>query len=735
MILDGMFARIKALTRRMSLKDRLVAVTVGLFVLFIWELVILSAGVLQIQLEKVLAEQQFSATRRLAAELDSKLRERIDGLQRLAASLPADLRHTAVQPELDGLPLLNVLFTAGVALIGLDGKVIADRSLGPSRYGTDYGDRDYFRQVVASGQPYIDRPVVGRVLRRPLLNIGVPLRGADGKVRAVLVGSTDLSQPNFLGFVSHPEMTGNSDLYIISLRDRVFVAASDPRRVLQAAPERGANRFLDRAVDGFEGSGIAVSSEGIRKLYSGKRVPSADWLVLSGLSTEVAFAPVRVMRNSLYLAAGLLTLLAVALIRWMTRRMLAPLDEASAAIGRMTDGTAPLAPLPHKRDDEVGQLIDNFNRLLDDRQRYEQAVEESEQRFRLLVEAAPDAIFVQSKGYIAYVNLAAVGLLGASKKADLRGLPILERVHPDHRARVAARIRQLQEGRAYVPPLEQAYLRLDGSPVSVEVSAVRFRYDEEDGALVFVRDISERKEMERERAKQAYRLVDLSRRLVAAQEDERRRLSAELHDRTSPNLAALNIMLRTVEQRQQYVAGERWAALLGDARALLDDTTASIREICADLRSPVLDYGGLLAALESHAGSFAERTGIAVRIDCPKPLGRLAPEIESCLFRIAQEAMTNCAKHAGAGAVDIALRLEEGRLTMQVADDGAGFADELLGTPGHSPGHGLLIMRERAEFAGGTCEIDASPGQGTRITVSVPVGSGGRAPDETEVSI
>jgi len=200
------------------------------------------------------------------------------------------------------------------------------------------------------------------------------------------------------------------------------------------------------------------------------------------------------------------------------------------------------------------------------------------------------------------------------------------------------------------------------------------------------------------------------------QEEERRRLSAELHDRTSPNLSALSIMLRTAEQQGPLADAEERAALLEDARALLDDTTASIREISAELRPPVLDYGGLLPALESHAESFAARTGIAVRVDCPAPVGRLSPEIESSLFRIAQEAMTNCAKHAGAAHIDIALRIEDDQLVLVIADDGVGFEREQL----VRPGHGLLIMRERAEFAGGHCEIDSRPGEGAVFRLEFP---------------
>lgn len=734
MILEKQASMIAAALRRMSLKTRLTVATVGLFVLFIWVLVFLSVTVLQDRLEKVLSAQQLASTRHSAIEIDNSLLDRLEGLRRVAALLPADLRDEVQQPALSNRPLLGIYFPGGSLLLGLDGKVIAEHPPGGVRRERDFKDEDYFRQVVATRQPYIGKPGVDPVSRRPTLTLAVPALDEEGRVRAVLTGAVNLTAPNFSSLASEQAQEGKGAFFVLSLRDRRVVVAGDSGRVATALPARGRDAMLDRMADGFEGSGIGVGADGVSRLYSGKRVQMADWLVLSVLPTEVAFAPVRVMRNALYVVGALLTFLALGLLHGLTRRMLAPLDEAGDAMRRMTDGRTPLAPLPLRRNDEIGQLIGNFNHLVEDRSRYETALRESEQRFRLLVEAAPDAIIVQTAGHIVYANTAAISLLGARGEEQLLGMPVLAHVHPDCHEMVSRRIRALDSGSIYVPPLEQTYLRLDGTPVAVEVSAVRFRYEAQDGALVYVRDITERKALERERESQALRLVGLSRRLLAVQEEERRRLSAELHDRTSPNLSALSIMLRTAEQQGPLAGAEERAALLEDARALLDDTTASIREISAELRPPVLDYGGLLPALESHAESFAARTGIAVRVDCPAPVGRLSPEIESSLFRIAQEAMTNCAKHAGAAHIDIALRIEDDQLVLVIADDGVGFEREQL----VRPGHGLLIMRERAEFAGGHCEIDSRPGAATRVTVSIPVGTRGTrawGSSDEEVSI
>ncbi|HJV92052.1 MAG TPA: hypothetical protein VJ572_01195, partial [Azonexus sp.] len=233
--------------------------TVGLFVVFIWALAFLSATVLHRQLEELLSEQQLASTRRVAGQLDTRLKENIDGLERAAAGLPEDLSHETIQPLLARRPYLHIAFSGGIALIGLDGVTIADYPVAPGRRGTYFGDRDYFRKVVETGKPYIDQPIIGRALQRPVLTTAVPVFAADGRLRAVMTGITDLTAPNFLGFVADRTQTGAGEYFVMSLRDNIIVAATDSKRSLQPSPARGRNLLYDRMADGFEGSGVAVS--------------------------------------------------------------------------------------------------------------------------------------------------------------------------------------------------------------------------------------------------------------------------------------------------------------------------------------------------------------------------------------------------------------------------------------------------------------------------------------------
>jgi PAS domain S-box-containing protein len=234
-----------------------------------------------------------------------------------------------------------------------------------------------------------------------------------------------------------------------------------------------------------------------------------------------------------------------------------------------------------------------------------------------------------------------------------------------------------------------------------------------------VQDISERKKLEEQRQADALHLADLSRRVVAVQEEERRRLAGELHDRTSPNLAAASLNLGMIAADLPPRVPDGLESRLADTRALLAETIAGIRDVCADLRPATLDYAGLPRALREYAEQISRRTGIAVKVSGESPAARLNADSESMLFRIAQEALTNCAKHAQASAVSIELSFGKPHTELTISDNGPGFDPKALGQSGHRPGLGLLTMRERVEFAGGKFTLESAPGKGTRIRVEI----------------
>jgi signal transduction histidine kinase len=216
----------------------------------------------------------------------------------------------------------------------------------------------------------------------------------------------------------------------------------------------------------------------------------------------------------------------------------------------------------------------------------------------------------------------------------------------------------------------------------------------------------------------AERLRALSMRLVEVQEAERKRIAAELHDRVGQTLTALSISLNVLKARLPADAAIAVQPQIEDGLGLVESTAEGIREVIADLRPAVLDDYGLPAALRWHAEQFEQRTGIATRVVADASI-RLPPASEAAIYRIAQEALTNVAKHAKASVAEVRLMASAKTVSLTVTDDGKGF-DPSAGPMVDHLGWGLMIMRERAEALGGWFALESAPGEGARVEVAIP---------------
>ncbi len=231
-------------------------------------------------------------------------------------------------------------------------------------------------------------------------------------------------------------------------------------------------------------------------------------------------------------------------------------------------------------------------------------------------------------------------------------------------------------------------------------------------------DISERKEAEERRRAYAERLEELSRRVLEAQEAERRHLARELHDEFGQLLTGINLNLRAIR-----------AGLGAEARPWLEESIAAVtdairqtRNFSLDLRPSILDDFGLGAALRWCAERQAQRAGLAVELEADLPGERPPAHVETACFRIAQEALTNVVRHAGARRVCVEARRRGREIHLSVRDDGCGFdpASARAGAAG-AGGFGLLGMQERARLAGGEITVESRPGQGTLVRVRIPL--------------
>jgi PAS domain S-box-containing protein len=341
------------------------------------------------------------------------------------------------------------------------------------------------------------------------------------------------------------------------------------------------------------------------------------------------------------------------------------------------------------------------------------------QRLDYLAKYANDGILLcEPDGRIVEANDRCLTMYGYGLR-QMKGMHAAQLWAPGYAAQVAATFHRLEQQGSLI--FETEHVRSDGVAMPVEISARVIDVDGRRRVQAIVRDIAERKRLEAERADNVKRFAELSHRVVSVQEQERRRLSSELHDRTGPNLAAIKLNLNAIDRALPQAQAPNLAPLLAESSDLLAETIADVREFCAELRPAILDYSGLVPALENSAQRLARRTGMNVRVTHSNFDGRFEPEAESLLFRIAQEALTNCVKHSGARNVTVRLIRDGEHVTLSVSDDGIGFDPARIGEVAvdgaNGPGLGLLTMRERAEFAGGQFTLVSRPGHGTEVRV------------------
>ncbi len=212
----------------------------------------------------------------------------------------------------------------------------------------------------------------------------------------------------------------------------------------------------------------------------------------------------------------------------------------------------------------------------------------------------------------------------------------------------------------------------------------------------------------------------LTGRLTEVEEMERKRLAQELHDKVGPNLTALNINLCIINDELPDGVKEDVRSRLNDSSALLEETAEFIRDIMAKLRPHVLDDYGLVAALNWYCESFSKRTGISVEVHDGEHESRLPQEMETALYRVAQEAMTNVVKHANADRIIINIEKTNRDIRFVIDDNGAGFNTAGIESWKQS-GWGILNMRERVQALGGQFLIKSSPGKGTHVEIELAI--------------
>lgn len=328
---------------------------------------------------------------------------------------------------------------------------------------------------------------------------------------------------------------------------------------------------------------------------------------------------------------------------------------------------------------------------------------------RELMRLLPDGVLLLVEDRIVHANPAAEAIFGHAPG----GLCALHatRLVTDGAHEAFERWLTTPAGAGDAPPPSLRMCRRDGSQFQAALTSAQVGLDGRPCTLLVVRDLSEVERMRDELAAGNRELQALAARVFTVQEDERRAISRELHDDIGQSVTAMKMAASSALDESD---AQRRRDDLEDILVLADTTLERLRDISILLRPPQLDALGLEAALRWHAERLLRGAGLvpALRIDAlPR---RPDAAVEQACFRIAQEALTNIMRHAGASRVALALRDDSGGLHLCVEDDGAGF------DPGAARGLGLVIMRERAHMLGGRLDVDSASGRGTRIEAWLP---------------
>lgn len=351
-----------------------------------------------------------------------------------------------------------------------------------------------------------------------------------------------------------------------------------------------------------------------------------------------------------------------------------------------------------------------------EQKRTQAALKQAEEKYRGIFENAIEGIFQSSPdGRFISANPAMARMFGYDSAEEL----IKDRWDIESQHYVDPRRRKLFmkliNEKGLVQGFELQAYRKDGSIIwiSEHVRAVL----DDNGALLYyegiVEDVTERKQVEAER-------VELLRRLVSAQEDEQRRISRELHDQMGQSLAALLLGLKSLKDSVKEESTTESIQRLQDiTNRIADEMHSLIRE----LRPTALDDLGLQTALANYLEEWSQRSSVEIDFHCNGLLDqRLGTQLESTIYRIAQEAVNNAIKHAKAKNISIILEKRGNRVLLIVEDDGGGFdAEALLKMPAKNRRLGLLGMRERVALVGGSLSIESTPGIGTTVLVHIDI--------------
>jgi PAS domain S-box-containing protein len=651
----------------------------------------------------------------LATNAAANVRTRLREIEHLAAALAQRPLVRLMDPaQCD--PVLGALLPlmpryANVSVIAPDGRFVC--SALPPQAGREKVPIHGGIRGALAGHFAVSEPMMGVLPQRLVVSAAYPIERPGEGVVGVLTIPVDLAavQPAS----DAPALPHDARVRVIDA-DGVLLASSIENDPELGHSVRGA-QSVELLINGGSGAVRARGSDGVERIYGYAGVGAYGWKAYAGVPVAALLAAAHQRTVASALTAALLLFVSLGVAALVARHIVRAAHTIQHAMeetraGRISHAleTGPV---------ELRTLAANYNRMLDATLRAREALHESEARLRLAIRASNTGLWDwhirENRLYLSPEWKIQLGFEEHEMEDSFDAW--VQRLHPGDRERVLAEEMALFASSRSQYEAEFRLRHKDGSYRWIYSRAEIIR--DPDGSprrmLGTHVDLTARKALEDELQRTVSELRVLSRRLIEVEETERRRIGRELHDRIGAHVAVLNITLGLAAEKLTGGSPDEAAALLDEAREVVRECSTDIRHVITELRPTALDDFGLYPAVLGYARTIAARVGAELRASGGAPELRAPPAVETALFRIAQEALTNIAKHANAKTISIALERRDDTLVLDIADDGTGFATTGAG------GHGMRTMRERAEAIGATFGVSSAPGAGTRITVEVPL--------------
>ena len=693
---------------------------------------------------KVLFTQQTALINRTAEELDDKLQMLLDIITQSARKQPAAIAGNTEQLRSYYSDRAVLSLFDDLLVLDPQGKIVADLPAQPGRVGIDASDRGYFKTVLRTRQPMITEPLIGRANKQPIVQMAAPVLNERGEVVCVLIGVLRLYKDNLLGHLRTAKV-GRTGYYFALTRSEVplYVLYPDVNRLLKPRVAN-ANPATTRALeDGFEGTVISTNSAGLRALNSFKTLKTVDWVLAASLPVDEAFEPFHGVLSRLLLWSGLASLLAAALIGWLTVRLMAPLMRLRDAIVALRHDPSRYTPLPVRTEDEVGQLTHAFNGLMQERLA-------ADARLQSLIEFAPNAVVVVGiEGRIETFNREAERCFGY-RREDILGQP-LETLVPERLREQHARHRQqFVAERLSAEPMRMGNgsdlwgLRSDGSEFPIETNLSAVRTDQGTKVLAMISDITERQRLRLELESRAQELERERDRAEAANRAKSEFVANMSHEIRTPMNAVLGMVYllgntTLSAQQRKYLGMVRVSgqSLLGILNDVLDFSKIEARHM--EL-SPVefdLDetMNSLATTMTMNAGDKELELAIGVDPEVPRLLLGDSMRLQQILVNLAGNAI----KFTEHGEVVVSVSLDgsdhgHALLRFEVRDTGIGITeqqqaqlfnafsqgDQSITRRFGGTGLGLAITKRLIELMGGQIAVHSEQGQGSTFWFSLP---------------